>query len=99
MPFLADRLVEPAIILYRDRVTLDESHSGVVDARRLQLIGRAQLEVRSNDFDDWTQCCLIFSRCRAALARLPHVAMSHQRRRPFLVLSKKTRWQRWSAHR
>ena len=29
----------------------------------------------------------IRTRCRAALARLPHVAMSHHRRRPFLVPS------------
>ena len=33
------------------------------------------------------------------MARLPHVAMSHQRRRPFFVLSKKTRMQRGSAQR
>ncbi|HWH51015.1 MAG TPA: hypothetical protein VN651_05695, partial [Gemmatimonadaceae bacterium] len=32
-----------------------------------------------------------FSRWRAALARLPQVDMSHQRRRPFFVLSKNTR--------
>src|SRR3712207_8856104 len=36
---------------------------------------------------------------RAALARLPHVDMSHHRRRPFFVASKKTRPQRGSAQR
>ena len=41
-------------------------------------------------------CCL--ARCLAALARLPQVPMSHQRRSPFLVASTNTRWHRASAH-
>ena len=94
LPPRADGAVEPPIVFDGDVVAANERDVRVVRARRAKLLRRAQLEIRANDLDDRAQCDFNFSRWRAALARLPHVAMSHQRRRPFFVLSKNTRWQR-----
>src|SRR5262249_12071767 len=97
VPTVADGAIESAIVRDVDVIAPSEAHARIVGDCGTQLLRRSELEVRANDLDDRAQCAFSFSRWRAALARLPHVAMSHQRRRPFFVLSKNTRWQRGSA--
>src|SRR4029078_9020920 len=91
--------IKPPTRVDRDPIATNKANVAVWRWGGAELRGRSQLQVRPNDFYAATQCDFSFSRWRAALARLPHVAMSHQRRRPFFVLSKNTRWQRGSAQR
>src|SRR5512146_871945 len=99
VPAASNVAIQASVVLGVDVAAENESYGGIGGASDTQLPGTPQLQIGADDFDRAAQCALSFSRCRAALARLPHVAMSHQRRRPFFVLSKKTRWQRGSAQR
>ena len=91
VPSITDAFVQAAVVVGGDGIATNEADSWIGRVERAQLSRRAQLEVRAHYVDGPAQCDFSFSRWRAAFARLPHVAMSHQRRRPFFVLSKNTR--------
>lgn len=87
MPARADVPIQTTVTVHGDSVATNEANVGIIELGAPKLIGRTKLEIRSNDVHGPTQCDLSFSRWRAAFARFPQVDMSHQRRRPFFVLS------------
>src|SRR5438093_3665546 len=99
-PGLADLAVETAIQWHRTwRASLDPD-ARVGEFRGAELSRVVEGEIRADDLDaTQSYVALRRARCRAAFARLPQVAMSHQRRAAFFVPSKKTRAQRGSAQR
>ena len=87
VPARADLPIETTVVRHGDAVATNEPNARIIELGATKLIGRTKLEISSNDVDCGAQCALSFSRWRAAFARLPQVDMSHQRRRPFFVLS------------